>query len=175
MCPTAMDDIISDDNTVRLNAPIVSHRDLLQNDRSKACLGGKFRKLCTKTPHGRLIERSIYQENLERNRQNVEDQPERYRQRQALVEHPYGTIKRQWGFDHILTKKTKRRASADVGLMLIAYNLRRLINILRERGALTPFLAGYRSAFWATAALERFFKPLLITLPFYRQASLTRS
>ena len=64
--------------------------------KSKACLGCKFRKLCTKSPHGRLIERSIYQENLERNRQNVEDQPERYRQRQALVEHPFGTLKRQW-------------------------------------------------------------------------------
>jgi hypothetical protein len=53
-----------------------------------------------------------------------------YKRRQAIVEHPYGTIKRQWGFSYILTKKYKKRASADVGLMFIAYNIRRIMNIL---------------------------------------------
>jgi len=46
------------------------------------------------------------------------------------VEHPYGTIKRQWGFSYIMTKKYIHRASADVGLMMTCYNLRRIINIL---------------------------------------------
>ena len=40
------------------------------------------------------------------------------------------TIKRQWGFSYILTKKGKARAGSDVGLMFIAYNLRRIGNIL---------------------------------------------
>ena len=48
------------------------------------------------------------------------------------VEHPYGTIKRQWGFNYILTKKLIKRAEADVGLMFTAYNLRRLMNILEK-------------------------------------------
>ena len=39
-------------------------------------------------------------------------------------------MKRQWGFDHIMTKKTKARASSDVGLIFTAYSLRRLINII---------------------------------------------
>ena len=30
-----------------------------------------------------------------------------YYRRQAIVEHPYATIKRQWGYSYILTKKTK--------------------------------------------------------------------
>ena len=51
-------------------------------------------------------------------------------QRQAIVEHPYGTIKRQWGFNYILTKKGIKRASADAGLMFVAYNIRRIMNIL---------------------------------------------
>ena len=34
------------------------------------------------------------------------------------------------GFSYILTKKGKSRAGADVGLMFIAYNLRRIGNIL---------------------------------------------
>jgi len=53
-----------------------------------------------------------------------------YRQRQAIVEHPFGMIKRQWGFDHVMTKKTIQRASADIGLVFVAYNLRRIFNIL---------------------------------------------
>ena len=46
------------------------------------------------------------------------------------MEHPYGTIKRQWGFNYILTKKGIARASSDVGFMFIAYNLRRIGKIL---------------------------------------------
>src|SRR5205809_1063627 len=53
-----------------------------------------------------------------------------YKQKQNIVEHPYGTIKRRWGFYYIITKKGIKRASADVGLMLIAYNLHRLMNIV---------------------------------------------
>ncbi len=45
------------------------------------------------------------------------------------MEHSYGTIKRQWGFDHIITKKSISRASADVGFIMTAYCL--LINIVR--------------------------------------------
>jgi hypothetical protein len=57
-----------------------------------------------------------------------------YKRRQTIVEHPYGTIKRQCGFSYILTKKGIERAGADVGFMFIAYNLRRIGNILtRDR------------------------------------------
>jgi hypothetical protein len=41
-------------------------------------------------------------------------------------------MKRQWGFSYILTKKGISRASADVGFMFIAYNLRRIVNILSQ-------------------------------------------
>ena len=100
--------------------------------KTKACKNCPVLTLCTKNVRGqgRVIERSEYTEYIEQNRINVENNKEIYKQRQAIVEHPYGTIKRQWGFDHIITKKGKERASADVGFMLIAYNLRRIINIL---------------------------------------------
>jgi len=39
-------------------------------------------------------------------------------------------MKRQWGYDHIMTKKTMKHASADVGLIFIAYNLKRLFKIV---------------------------------------------
>ena len=46
------------------------------------------------------------------------------------MEHPFGTMKRQWGFDHIMTKKSMERAAADVGFIFIAYNLKRIMNII---------------------------------------------
>ena len=64
------------------------------------------------------------------NRQRVNQNQSYYKRQQAIVEHPYGTIKQQCGFDHIITKKDIERASADVGLLMTAYNLHRLINII---------------------------------------------
>ena len=103
---------------------------LAKHYKTNACSICAARNLCTKNKKGRLIERSEYAPYIEINRLNIESNADVYKQRQSIVEHPYGTIKRQWGFDHILTKKGIKRASADVGLMFIAYNTRRLINIL---------------------------------------------
>jgi hypothetical protein len=50
----------------------------------------------------------------------------------ALDKHPFGTIKRQWGFSYILTKKGISLASVDTGFMFIEYNLRRIVNILTQ-------------------------------------------
>jgi len=112
------------------------HRDVIQvkHYKTKACKTCQSKELCTKNTRdrGRVIERSEYAEYIEQNRINVENNRAAYKQRQAIVEHPYGTIKRQWGFSYILTKQGKARASADVGLMFTAYNLRRIINILGQ-------------------------------------------
>lgn len=101
--------------------------------KTKACLDCEFVYLCTKNPIGRMIERNEFADSVKRNRKAVEADPELYKKRQQIVEHPYGTLKRQWGFDHIMTKKTMKRASSDVGLMMIAYNFRRLLSILGSK------------------------------------------
>ncbi len=85
---------------------------------------------CTTAQNGKIVQRSEFTPNIEQNAKRVEDNLKLYKKRQAIVEHPYGTLKRQWGFDHILTKKGKQRAKADVGLMMIAYNLKRILNII---------------------------------------------
>jgi len=82
-------------------------------------------------PLGKNMQAEPSQElNYERNRINTLEKEHLYRRRQAIVEHPYGTIKRQWGFNYILPKKGIARAGSDVGFMFIAYNLRRIGNIL---------------------------------------------
>jgi hypothetical protein len=98
--------------------------------KTKACKTCPARMKCTRAKAGRVIERSMYAQYYERNRTNKEKKEQLYRRRQAIAEHPFGTIKRQWGFSYILTKRGINRAAADVGFIFIVYNLRRIISIL---------------------------------------------
>lgn len=103
--------------------------------KSSKCKSCPVLNSCTKNTgnRGRVVERSEFADYYEKNKFNVLTKQYIYKRRQTIVEHPYGTIKRQWGFSYILTKKGIHRASADVGLMFIAYNLRRLISILGQK------------------------------------------
>lgn len=96
---------------------------------TKACDGCKLREMCTKNKMGRFIERSIYQEALEENEKRVNENPEYYRQRQQITEHQFGTLKQQWGFTFTLMKG-KEHVLTEVNLMMMCYNLRRLMSIL---------------------------------------------
>ena len=107
-----------------------STRTRFKQYKTKACLSCKVKKQCTSAKKGKLISRSEYQYYYEQNKISLEQNMPLYRRRQAIVEHPYGTIKRYWGFNHILTKKGIERASADVGLMFTAYTLKRIFNII---------------------------------------------
>ena len=98
--------------------------------KTKECRKCPARSQCTRSKKERLIQRSEYAEYYERNLKNTHEKEHLYKSRQAIVEHPYGTIKRQWGFSYVLTKKGICRAGSDVGFMFIAYNLRRIGNIL---------------------------------------------
>ncbi len=59
----------------------------------------------------------------------VEENPEYYRLRQQITEHPFGTLKRQWGFTYTLMKG-REHVLSEVNLMMICYNLRRMLTIL---------------------------------------------
>lgn len=98
--------------------------------KTKNCKNCPVKSSCTKSKSQRIIERHEFAEALEINKRNIAENPQIYAQRQAIVEHPFGTLKRSWGFDYILTKKSKKHASADVGFMFIAYNIKRIINII---------------------------------------------
>ena len=98
--------------------------------RTRSCKTCPVHSQCTRSKKERILSRTTFTEYYERNRKNIQAMELLYKRRQAIVEHPYGTIKRQWGFSYILTKKGISRASADVGFMFIAYNLRRIVNIL---------------------------------------------
>ncbi|WP_205943596.1 IS1182 family transposase [Pedobacter cryophilus] len=102
----------------------------MKHYKTKACHSCPCFERCTKNKAGRLIERTEHAEVIQANKIRIELNKELYRKRQAIVEHPYGIIKRQWGFYYIMTKKTIKHAGADVGLIFTAFNLRRIFNII---------------------------------------------
>ena len=82
---------------------------------------------------------------IEETQQRVEAHPEIMQQRKELVEHPFGTIKHWWDQGHFLMKGLEK-VRAEFSLSTLAYNIRRVLNILSVerllaalRGARKPF------------------------------------
>ena len=61
------------------------------------------------------------------------------RKRNTVVEHPYGTVKRWYGAGYLLTKG-KQKAAAEMGLSFLAYNFRRVVNLLGVNGLMEMIL-----------------------------------
>lgn len=126
----------------RYNAPVAS------------CMSCKFHGICTKLDngHGRYLERSEYDDHIEENKRRVLLNKHYYRQRQELVEHPFGTIKRSLGYTYTLLK-TKAKVNGEFALIFTCYNLKRVINILGVKELVRRF-KGLKCSFLATMNLE---------------------
>ncbi len=107
-----------------------------------------------RTRHGRHIERSLDEAATEANRLRVLNRRDKYKRRQAIVEHPFGTIKRSWGFYYTLLKG-KEKVSGEYSLVFLAYNLRRAVSILGINGLLQRVKALFFEVFVLTAPMER--------------------
>ncbi|MCB0535592.1 MAG: IS1182 family transposase [Saprospiraceae bacterium] len=90
--------------------------------------------------HGRYLERNEHQEALDNNRQNLKKDPDLYKQRQAIVEHPFGTIKRSWGDTYTLLKG-KEKVNGEWALIHLCYNLRRSVSLLGVTGLIRALKA----------------------------------
>ena len=97
--------------------------------KTTACTTCVMKQYCTKSTRPRLIERSEYQDTVERNNARVKANRELYSKRQQIVEHPFGTIKRAWGYYYTLLKG-KDKINGEYALVFTVYNLRRSVSIL---------------------------------------------
>ncbi|RCH30666.1 transposase DDE domain protein [Pseudomonas aeruginosa] len=66
---------------------------------------------------------------LEAMQSRLDQAPEMMRIRRQTVEHPFGTLKSWMGATHFLTK-TLDRVSTEMSLHVLAYNLKRVLNVL---------------------------------------------
>jgi transposase len=102
-------------------------------ENSDACANCENRSKCTKNNNGRKLIRSSKRDILEivDHRMKTDEAREIYRKRQEIIEHPFGTTKKIWGFNQFLCR-TKEKTTAEQSLVFLAYNLRRVINIFKE-------------------------------------------
>ncbi len=119
----------------------------------QACVGNRL-----KHSHGRSIERSEYADYIEANAERIKENKAYYRRRQAIVEHPFGTIKRQWGFNYTLLKGLQK-VDAEFGLVFLSYNLTRVISILGVRTLVRRLKAALSSLFSSFGSLPGHFEP----------------
>jgi transposase len=89
-----------------------------------------FRSRCTRNKRGRLIFRGEFEGSVERlrSRLGTSEGKERLKLRREIVEHPFGTIKRAFNQGYLLLKGL-RKVKGEVGFTMLAYNMRRVINI----------------------------------------------
>jgi len=96
--------------------------------KTKACNGCPKRDKCTKNKQGRVIYRWEHEEILEKMRKRVKEEKIKYKSRQQLCEHPFGTIKRAFNQGYMLMKGLQK-TNAEFGLTGLAYNIKRVTNI----------------------------------------------
>ena len=96
--------------------------------RTDGCKTCALRSKCTKLPK-RIVQRSEYQDAVDINDNNIKQNPQYYKRRQAIVEHPFGTLKRHWGYTHTLLKGLEK-VNGEMNLIMFCYNFLRTKNIL---------------------------------------------
>jgi len=99
--------------------------------RSMYCASCSVRVKCTRNKRGRYMFRGEYDGAVDRLRDRLatSEGKEKCRLRRMLVEHPFGTIKRAFNQGYLLLKGF-RKVKGEVGFTMLAYNMRRVINIL---------------------------------------------
>lgn len=95
----------------------------------RACKDCPLKDQCTKAQKGRTISRNLAQPLLDKIDKRTQENKKLYLQRQMIVEHPFGSIKRNWGYNHFLTRGLVS-VNVENKLHILVYNLRRVINIL---------------------------------------------
>lgn len=99
---------------------------IYQGQRCESC---SFKAICSSNARGRIISRWEHEDILEDMRNRVESNKKKVKMRQFLSEHPFGTIKRGFNQGYMLLKRLGK-VKAEVSLTMLAYNMKRAINIL---------------------------------------------
>ena len=97
--------------------------------RTSACGSCALKSKCTRNRGNRTITRLGCEEVQEAMAERVRKHPHLMRRRKAIIEHCFGTIKRSFGYDYFLCRG-KRNVSTEVNLTVLAYNLKRVCNLV---------------------------------------------
>ncbi len=143
--------------------------------RTDGCKNCSLKKHCTKL-NKRIIHRSEYQDAVDRNNEDIRQNPDYYKRRQSICEHPFGTIKRQWGYTYTLMKGLQK-VNGEMNLIMLVYNFKRTLSLLGFEKMLTAiynWTPDYRKVFCflQKAIYNRFLKVINQAKIFYSYADL---
>ncbi|MEJ7682990.1 MAG: transposase [Segetibacter sp.] len=113
--------------------------------------------LCTKAK-SREIERNEYQDIVDENNKRVDENLPLYKTRQQIIEHPFGTIKRSWGYTYTLLKGIKK-VNGEIAIIFTMYNIRRAMSILGVKELISRLKAQKASNKSQKAGILRCFEP----------------
>jgi len=97
--------------------------------RTSACAKCPLKEKCTRNQGNRTITREEDEALMEAMAVRVQAHPEKMALRKALVEHPFGTIKRWFGYTYFLVKGLEK-VRAEWTLITLCYNLKRVLNLV---------------------------------------------
>lgn len=104
----------------------------------KDCIDCPSRDKCTKSKDGRKIKVLDNQKVLDDMDIKVKLDPQKMWLRSQICEHPFGIIKQEMGARTFLMKGL-RKVNAEAGLTFLAFNIKRVINILKNRDMNTSY------------------------------------
>ncbi len=96
----------------------------------KSCNTCKDKELCTKSKDGKKIEIYIRKDEMDKYNNKImsEEGKRLIGKRKELCEHPFGTIKRNLGYDYFLLKG-RDGALTEFSIISMVYNMKRVLNI----------------------------------------------
>jgi transposase len=97
--------------------------------RASGCKSCALKKQCTRNKSNRTITREANEGLMEAMAARMKAQPWKFKLRKELAEHPFGTIKRWFGYTHFLLKGLVK-VRTEWSLMTLAYNLKRVLNLV---------------------------------------------
>jgi transposase len=101
----------------------------LQYYRATGCQACALRSQCTRNKANRTITREANEHLMEAMAQRMKQQPAKFKLRKTLAEHPFGTIKRWFGYTHFLLKGLAK-VRCEWSLTTLTYNLKRVLNLV---------------------------------------------
>jgi transposase len=97
--------------------------------RASGCKTCALKSRCTRNKANRTITREANEHMMEAMARRMKQQPEKFKLRKTLAEHPFGTIKRWFGYTHFLLKGLAK-VQCEWSLTTLAYNLKRVLNLV---------------------------------------------
>jgi len=97
--------------------------------KGESCHACSQKALCTESKDPRRITRCPEEGSIDRMNERIMQHPEIMGKRKQIVEHPFGTIK-FWNHQNYFLMKGLEKVNAEFSLSSLAYNMKRVINIL---------------------------------------------